>query len=466
VTIVTAGTCTVTATKAGDGNYNPGTASAPFSITINKAATTITALSIAAISPNPTPQFGDTVTLAATVSPAVAGTVSFQLNGKPTTPLTATVSNGVATATLKLDSTVIPNGAGSYTLSASFAPTSTNYAAGSGSASVAVQREGQAASGLPDGSSRIDPSGKQWVAVGSAPTLTATLLQGLAPETGDAAFVDYSAVTVNAVFSVYPAGCATTCPTAATWTSASTKVAKGTTWATDGKGTVSVTAPNTLAEGSYIVVVTVPANGYVLPLRETSTLTVGSTAGIYVNGNGYVAKDSTSNAPNAAGMFGFNVKNGTSAATGSVAYVYRVRMDVSTSTATNLVQCAALSATCRDVDVLIRSSSVNNIVPGTATSSLVPAYDTGKATVQFVDATDGTRYSTFEFSGADFRLDAAQYLTDDTKDTFGLTVYRPATTTVFHQAFIPATSPISQTGLTVATNQTPVTSGEVVAKTK
>ena len=102
---------------------------------------------------------------------------------------------------------------------------------------------------------------------GHGPSLSATLLQGLAPEAGDTGFVDYSKVTVNAMFTLYPAGCTSTgCPTAPAWTSASLRVANAASWATDGRGTVSVTGPKTLARAHTSSSSGRRATRYILPL--------------------------------------------------------------------------------------------------------------------------------------------------------------------------------------------------------
>jgi len=90
------GTCSVTATKAGDGTYNP-TTSAPFTVTLNKATPT---LSIG----NPTVTYNG-LAQAATVNGSVAGSAtSFQYNGSGTVPTNAAI----------------------YTVTANFTPTDTN----------------------------------------------------------------------------------------------------------------------------------------------------------------------------------------------------------------------------------------------------------------------------------------------------------------------------------------------------
>ena len=71
-----------------------------------------------------------------------------------------------------------------------------------------------------------------------------------------------------------------------------------------------------------------------------------------------MAADSMSNAPSRSGAIAFNIKNGTMAGpTGSMAYVYRVRIDVNASTTTSLVPCTTLEQQpATNVDVVIRSA--------------------------------------------------------------------------------------------------------------
>ena len=118
---------TISCSGGSAGNYTFDT-TATAALTITATATSITSLTMTPIAPNPTAQFGDTVTLKAVVSPSVAGTVTFRVNGRPSAGLAATVSGGVAQTTLKLDDSIIPDGAGDYPLTATFVPTSPTYA--------------------------------------------------------------------------------------------------------------------------------------------------------------------------------------------------------------------------------------------------------------------------------------------------------------------------------------------------
>ena len=410
-------------------------------------------LTASAVTPNPIPQFSDPLSLVAELPAGASGSVTFSIRtSSSATASTWTGSANVDTTTNKasvtvpgLNLTVAPNGAATYEASASFvAGASSSYSTiTDATANLVVGKEGQGATGGADGSSRVDFAGTQLVSVGTAPKLTATLLQSLAPEAADGAFVDFSKVTVNATFMLYPAGCSSTCATTPAWpippSTAGTAKVSNVTGATDGSGTVSVTAPKTLAEGSYLVVVTIDSNAYIQPLRATSTLTVATTNGTYMNGGGLVSPDSTSNAPNKAGAFGFNVKTGSSGPTGNAIYVYRMRINTTTSTATTFDPCTTLGRRAATTWTSSVGPSSGTSSPGQSTTYPKTAYDTGPALVQFVDAETGAHYGTLGFSGGNFRLDATDFGTNGTKDTFGFTFYR-ANGTVFHQAFIPATT--------------------------
>ena len=466
VTIVAVGTCTVTATKAADSNYKAAT-SAPFSIAIGKIQTAITALSVTQISPNPIPQFSDTVTLKATVSPAIDGTVSFQVNGNPAAGITGTVSGGVAQVTIKLDSTVIPSGAGTYTVSATFTPTLGTYAASSLSKDVPVQKEGQQTGGQPDGSSRIDYTGDQFVTVGVNPTLKAKLVQARPPELNEPAadLLDAAAMTqVKVVFTVYPAGCAaaagstpTTCP-AAVYSSPQLPLLA------DGTVSAAIPATATLPEGAYVVVVSAVDNKFVLPMVGTSAFVVSSTGNTYISGGGFVTTDSTSNVDSPRGMFAFNSSKATGIVVGSNAYVYRMRINVTDggTTATKPgTTCTAIGPTayagCRDVDVVIRSTTQTTLNAGQK------GYLTGKVTIQYVDAADPAyRYTALETAnpGGDFRLDIVDNSQAGTASAYGFTAYL-TTLKVFHQAYAGGSKPISQTGIKVATNTVVVGGGYI-----
>jgi len=294
VTLLTAGICSITARQAGDADWNPASPIVARTFNVIQATSTMT-LTASAVSANPIPQFSDPLLLTAVLPAGASGTVNFSLGTSPTaaaatwasSPVQVT-ADGTATATIPaLDSLVAPNGAASYVASASFvASGGSAYSSTSTTTSVVLGKEGQGAGGNANGSSRVEFAGTQFV-VGTAPKLTATLLQSLAPEATDRVFVDFSKVTVNATFQLYPAGCDPTCATAPAWpvspSTAGTARVSNVTGATDGRGTVSLAnVPKTLAEGSYLVVVTIDSNAYLQPLRATSTLTVATTNGTYM----------------------------------------------------------------------------------------------------------------------------------------------------------------------------------------
>ena len=300
---------------------NPDYAAEPTTgtLTITAVAATMS-LSAAARTPNAAVQFSDTVDLVATLPAGATGSVSFVFRGV-SAGSSAVAANGTAKVGIRLDQVNAPSGASAYSATATYSPAAGSpYTGASANASVQVVREGQGADGPANGSSRVDYTGTQFVASGTAAALAATLYQGLAPETGDSESVDFSKVTVKVRIALYPADCPTpTGSTAATWTSADVKVGAN--------GTVTVNAPKSLAEGAYLVVVKVTANAFVLPLVGTSTLAVGATNGNYMNGGGTVNPDSTSNAQNPAGSFGFNARSGNSGPVGSLVYAYRMRID-------------------------------------------------------------------------------------------------------------------------------------------
>ena len=213
---------TISCSGGSAANYTFDT-TATAALTITATATSITSLTMTPIAPNPTAQFGDTVTLKAVVSPSVAGTVTFRVNGRPSAGLSATVSGGIAQATLKLDGGIIPDGAGDYPLTATLRahePHLCHVRRVAGT--VTVSREGQQAGGQPDGSSRIEYAGDQFVVVGTVPKLKANLLQSRSPETGDTELVDFASSPVDVVFTVYPASCPAGSCAAAVWTSSPT----------------------------------------------------------------------------------------------------------------------------------------------------------------------------------------------------------------------------------------------------
>ncbi len=375
----------------------------------------------------------------------------------------APVVNGTAWVGIVLTSTVIPNGAGSYTASATFtADASSNYGSGSATTSVVVRAEGRQANADLDGSSRLDYAGDQFAVSATAPTLSVVLRQGLGPETGDGQLVDFSKVNVQVTFQLFPATCTTrksgtTCASAA-FTSA-VAVGNATDWATTGNGVASVAAPSTLANGAYVLVATISSGtAFIAPERATSTLEVSPTGITAISGGGFVNPDSTSNAANNVGYFGFDTeKLSKSSIVGSMAYVYRVRIDTGASTRTSFVTCASLGGACRDVDVIIRSTGV------TALNGGQKGFATGTVAVNFVDAVSGTDYTALDYAGGTFRIDIVDNSQQNLPSQFGFTAYLADGTTPFHQAFIPVGGGIAQTGIGVLTNETTIASGFITS---
>jgi hypothetical protein len=313
-----------------------------------------------------------------------------------------------------------------------------------------VSHEGENGS-TADASTRLDYTGDQYVTVGSTPNLLGTLNQSQAPEAADSEYVDFSKSNVYAVFKIYPGDCGTSCATAI-WTSANIAVANRSDWATTGTGFAQVSGPKTLGEGSYLVTASLVANGYIVAEGANATLTVASATGTFIAGGGFVATDSTSNAVNRKGHFSFNIKAGNGSLQGSSIYVYRMRMDTAASTMTKLVACATLAGNCHDVDVIVRSNKLTALNTGTASAYPMTGFATGQVAVQFVDAMTGVHYAQFEFGGGTFRLDLTDSAAGGTSDKYGFTAYRKDGS-VFHQAYLPASGAISQTGTGAATNQ-------------
>ncbi len=467
VHITGVGSCTVTASQAGNGSYNAATSVAQ-SFTIGQANTS-TSVSVSAKGSNPTSQFSDTVTVSASVAPAstatgngvFSGTLSFQVNGKPSPALTRAVSNTAPTQSvdIRLDNTVIPNGAGSYNVSVTFTPAvGGNYAGSSKTQSVAVVQEGENADTSLDGSTQLSSDGDQYVIVGGAgPNMVGTLSQSQAPEAADTEYVDFTKVNVYEVFSVYPAG-----STTPAWTSGNVKVQNRSDWSSTGTGVAQIAGPKSLAAGTYIVDVTLVANGYIVAEDATSTLDVASASGTFIAGAGQTSPDSTSNSGNKRGRFAVNVLDVNNIPLGSVSYVYRMRMNVSTSTMSNIVSCTNLSSSCRDVDITILGTKITALNTGTVSNGYPRSgFVTGQAGVQFVDAANHHHYSQFEFTNATFRVDVSDKGVGGSTDTVGFTVYRNGS--VFHQAH---TGDVAQNGTGSATNQTTVINGNVFVHPK
>ena len=360
-----------------------------------------------------------------------------------------TATNQASVTVPSLDQIVAPNGAATYYVSASFvAGASSSYSTITpANTNVVLGKEGQGAGGSANGSSRVDFTGTQFVSVGTAPRLTATLFQSLAPEAADVVFVDFSKVIVNArIPCTRPAVPPPPRPTAATWTSAAPSGSAP-------PGTVSVNAPKTLAEGAYLVVVTVTDNAFVLPLVGTSTLTVGATTGNYMNGGGTVNPDSTSNAQNPAGSFGFNVRSGNSGPDREP----RLRLpdaDRHRAHGHDRPRARTWARTCRDVDVIIRSAPIGNFVPGQSTTyPRRPSSRDGRSRSTSMRPIGSTPYAGYGFTGGNFRLDATDFATNGANDTSASPCMARWNDRRSTRPSSRRRTPITQTGITAATNQ-------------
>jgi MBG domain/Carboxypeptidase regulatory-like domain len=467
------GTCTITASQAGDATYNPAP-DIEQQLDVAPAASSVGAISVGTTNGNPTPQFGDTVTLSATVAPAAtvtgdgvfSGTLVFRINGNPVGGVSAAVSNSAPTGqiSLQLGSTIVAAGAGSYAVTATFAPDVGSNYAGSNSAaqSLSVSREGQSSIGR-DGSTSLVYGGANYVAAGVAPVLLATLGQSLAPEATDTQYIDFSTLNINVIFRVYKAKCGTTCPTTPVYTSAQTKLDNSATYATTHTATAQLNGPSGLATGSYLLTVSLVSNGYIVANVAYSTLEVAPSTAPSIAGGGWLPADSTSNAQNAHGDFTFTAKKVSGTLSGSFVYVYRMRINVTTSTVTSLVACTTLSASCRDVAIIVRSGAAKSLNTGASNTYPRTGFAVWTARAQFVDAADGTtHYTALEFTGGKVRIDVTDSASTGTTDRFGLTVYRSGA--VFHQAFIPTSGALTQSGTGSPTNKALIGAGNATVR--
>ena len=138
-------------------------------------------------------------------------------------------------------------------------------------------------------------------------------------------------------------------------------------------------------------------------------------------------------------------------------YVYRVRIDTGSSTTTGLVPCSVISNSCRDVDVIIRSTGITSLNGGQK------GYATGTIAVTFLDAVTRSEYTALGFAGGTFRIDIVDNTQQNLPGQFGFTAYRADGVTPFHQAHVPAIGAIAQTGAGVMTNLTTVASGYITS---
>ncbi len=279
---------------------------------------------------------------------------------------------------------------------------------------------------------RAEYTGDYFVQTGMAPSLSLMVVS----VDGSPTSLDLAGMT--ATFSVYPAGCSATClltPAQALWTSAATPVDNGT-------KAVRVSGPANLADDAYIVIGVLSGSPYVVAQRAVGAFAIYPAKSTYVVGGGYV----DTGANDHKGFFGFNVKKAKNSAIGSVAYVYPARVNTSTGAA-----CATLGSACRDVYVLVRSTSLTSAATTQSSTWPVAATATGNASLQFLDAVDATLYNLAPIGKATFRYDVYDAGVGGASDTFGFSVYVTSggKTSLYHAA---ADDSITQSGTSSATN--------------
>ncbi len=186
---------------------------------------------------------------------------------------------------------------------------------------------------------------------------------------------------------------------------------------------MTLSAP--LPDGVYEVVAGIVSDS-TSPAGNSSTYLASDLLRVYLTsapssanfgaGAGFVNPDSTSNTGTRNGHFGFLLKPGKTP-TGTVAYTYRVSMDVG-------------GGNIRDVDVEVTSTSVAslNLHSGGGGGTVAA---TGKFSVRYLDAITGADYTAFEFAGGSYQLNA----TDGgaTADKYQIVLKRPDGT-AFHSS--------------------------------
>ena len=172
------GTCSITASRLGDTNYNDSPPSSPAAVTIHKASTT----TITASSKNPS-TFGDAVNFSATPSSnAATGTVQFQIDGTnfgPPVPIANGSATSAGTSTLT---------AGTHNVAAVYNGDN-QYAGSTGVLIQAVNRAPTTAMLL----SSVNPS-----TYGQAVTLAVTVAGAAGVPTGTVTFKDGAAILGSA----------------------------------------------------------------------------------------------------------------------------------------------------------------------------------------------------------------------------------------------------------------------------
>jgi outer membrane protein assembly factor BamB len=397
-----------------DGSYQAAAGKA--SLLVRPIAATVDQVSAAAESPNTSIQFSDTirvsarVTLASTCCGAAGGTVTFSTGQVTVTvpiSLAAGTSSAVVSADYPLSAAALPGGAGTYTLSATYQSSSVNYAGAAGAASLTVLREAASMSfGAP-----------YYVAVTTTPTLAVNVDQR--DPAGDAQYIDYAVTPVWVRFDVFTPGAAS--PTQTVYA----QLRDAANWSTTGLGMAVVTLSAPLPDGVYEVVAGIVA-GSTSPAGNSSTYLASDLLRVYLTsapstsnfgaGAGCVNPDSTSNTGTRNGYFGFWLKPGKTPA-GTVTYTYRISMDVG-------------GGNMRDVDVEVTSTSVAslNLHSGGGGGTVAAS---GKFSVRYLDAITGVDYTSFDFAGGSYQVNA----TDGgaAADKYQIVLNRPDGT-VFHSS--------------------------------
>jgi hypothetical protein len=259
---------------------------------------------------------------------------------------------------------------------------------------------------------------------------------------------DFSSTPVTATFRVYAAGCGSTCSTTALWTSAAISV--------DNAGGASTLVAVPLADDAYVVTVDLKTTSNYVPERTVAAFAIYPGSSTYVVGGGNLNPQWDGTVNDAMGYFGFNIKKAKNSAIGSFVYSYRVRIDptataASPATKLNPVTCDNLSASCRDVDVIVRSTSLTSASTTQSSTWPVTGTATGKVLIQYVDAiTPAVTYNLAPSNNLTFRYDAFDAGPGGDNDTFGVTIYSTAqgTTSAYHWA---AGTKAGQTGTSATT---------------
>ena len=143
-------------------------------LTVNPMPVRVTGVTVTPITPATSSRFGDTVNVRATVTVAkaccgaVSGVLSVQFQNQPASGISAPVSisapatSQTVTVMMPLSASLLPNGAGTYSLIASFRSTNTNYAGGTASTSVLVGPPTLFAVGANGGIATSSDGGATW----------------------------------------------------------------------------------------------------------------------------------------------------------------------------------------------------------------------------------------------------------------------------------------------------------------